>query len=172
MDKADIVSSRDAGTIPSSSRSALALRLLRGWEFSVGEYVRDAEKVLDDAVRQPGCRLAGREAVRGCLHFLFMRKVEESLRWDPFPEPVLFGDAVSLVYDGREYRAIVRSGRREMEVILDDRTSPTRRMVAVPEGQDSSFTDDQGVLCPGYGLRTAMDTIIALVLERHYLCSK
>ena len=149
--------------------NALIISLMRNWTFSLGEYMKAPELVLDEAVRLVPNGDAHRQDVGSCLEFLFWKRVNESVCWIPFPEPVLNGDTLRVYYDGKEYKSIVRFRRHDMEIILEDSHLPLRRTASLPDCSDVTFTDYNGESCSQYGLLKAKEMILALVLENHYL---
>ena len=147
----------------------LIVRCLRNIVFTTEDYIRDSEKVLNKAIGMIPAEHVNIGAVRCFLHFLFLKQVEAAVRWDSFPWPVLFGDILSLVYEGKTYKAVVRGRKKEMEVILEDTVHPTRRIVTIPDGVDATFTDDLDGSCSDYGIQRAKEVILSLVLEKRYL---
>lgn len=148
---------------------SLIVRYLRNIAFKIEDYIRDSDKVLNKAVGMIPREHVNVGAVRCFLHFLFLKQVEAAVRWDSFPWPVLFGDILSLVYEGQTYRAVVRSRKKEMEVILEDTVHPIKRVVTIPDGIDATFTDDLNESCSDYGIQRAKEVILSLVLEKRYL---
>ncbi len=147
----------------------LIVRYLRNISFNIEDYIRDSDIVLNNAIGMIPEEHVNIGAVRCFLHFLFLKQVEAVVRWDSFPWPVLFGDILSLVYEGQTYRAVVRSRKKEMEVILEDTVHPIRRVVTIPDGIDATFTDDFNESCSNYGIQRAKEVILSLVLEKRYL---
>ena len=147
----------------------LIVRYLRNISFNIEDYIRDSDIVLNNAIGMIPEEHVNIGAVRCFLHFLFLKQVEAAVRWDSFPWPVLFGDILSLVYEGQTYRAVVRSRKKEMEVILEDTVHPIKRVVTIPDGIDATFTDDLNESCSDYGIQRAKEVILSLVLEKRYL---
>lgn len=145
------------------------IRCLRGLVLKPEDYVRDPEKVLNEVVGMIPQEYLNMDAVRFYLQFTFQKQVEEAVQWDLFPCPLLFGDEISLVYEGKRYKAAVRSRNKELEVILKDRDSPSRKVVTIPNGVDVSFTDTYDGACSDYGLQMAKEVLLELVLEKRYL---
>lgn len=148
---------------------ALAISKLRDWQFNLGEYMKNPDRVLEKAVHLvPHGKTHGQDVMK-CLDFLFRKRVNEAVSWLPFPEPVLIGDTLQVSYDGKEYRSAIRFRRNELEVILEDSRQPLRRTATLPENSDLAFTDLDGETCSRYGILKAKEMILALVLENHYL---
>lgn len=148
---------------------ALAISKLRDWQFNLGEYMKNPDRVLEKAVHQVSHGDNHRQDVMRCLEFLFRKRVNEAVSWLPFPEPILNGDTLQVSYAGKEYRTAMRFRRYELEVILEDSRQPLRRTATLPESSDIAFTDLNGETCSWYGILKAKEMILALVLENHYL---
>ena len=148
---------------------ALAISILRNWQFDLGEYMKNPDRVLEEAARLVPRGNEHDLDIGRCLEYLFRKRVCEAASWLPFPEPVLMGDTLQISYDGKEYRSVIRFSRHELEVILEDSRQPLRRTATLPESSNVSFTDLNGDTCSWYGILKAKEMILALVLENHYL---
>lgn len=148
---------------------ALAISKLRDWQFNLGEYMKNPDRVLEKAVHRVPHGDNHRQDVMRCLEFIFRKRVNEAVSWLPFPEPILNGDTLQVSYAGKEYRTAMRFRRYELEVILEDSRQPLRRTATLPESSDIAFTDLNGETCSWYGIQKAKEMILVLVLENHYL---
>lgn len=161
----DAITSKNTSRKASSEDdNALVARCLKDWDFSISDYIHNPITVLKEAIQILPSRQISRETVHFYIHFIFRRKVDEIVQWDPLPSKVLFGDSLRLVYDGKEYEAVIRSREREMEIILVDLNTPKRKVITLPEKSEVLFINSTDGACSDYGLNRAKEEILDLVL--------
>lgn len=153
----------------SNSIDSQIVRGLREFDFSIEEYIKSPDAVLKDALQVTPRSIGSAIAVRDYLFFRYTKKVNESLEWLPFPQPIHSGDSISVVFDNCLYTAIIRFEKRILEVILFDIEYPTTRSFSLPVDTCALFTNPYDDACSIYGLLKAKEIILALVLEKHYL---
>ena len=153
----------------SENEQALVIQGLRGWTFDIGDYMKDPDGVLRDAVgRIPGGKI-NVEDVRDHLHFLFRQRVDKAARWEYFPDPLSFGGTLIMIYEGEEHKAIICGHNRKLEFVFLDATHSERMVVTLPDCEGVTFKSPSGEALSEYGLWRAKETLLAHVLENRYL---
>lgn len=154
---------------PSENEQALVIQGLRGWTFDIGDYMKDPDGVLRDAVgRIPGEKI-NVEDVRDYLHFLFRQRVDKAAQWEYIPDPLSFGGTLILHYEGEEHKVIICGQNQELEFVFLDATRSERMVVTLPDYEGVTFKSPSGESLSEYGMWRAKEAMLAHVLENRYL---
>ena len=142
------------------------VRALRGFEFSLEEYLSSPDSVLRRAMVHIGDSSLPREQIRDYLAFLFIRGRNQAVEWEPLPHPVFFGDALRCRVKGTEYRPVIRMTGRFMEVLLEKNGGVRRGTRVLPPDTPVLFIDYRPGEVPqlnDYGLRCARELSLELI---------
>lgn len=147
---------------------ANVVKTLRGFDFNIDEYIKNPEQVVNKALNiHPNVKM-DLNAVRDYLLFRYNKKLNESVKWGPFPEQLLFGDVLLLSFDNKDYKAFVRCREKNMEVILDDGERAISKTVSLPDWLNVVFADPIDGSCSEYGIIRAKEIVLELVIKNRY----